>query len=243
VTAIDLALAGVIDAVVTLPLNKEALHAAGLDYPGHTEILAERTGARDYGMMLYRKGLGVLHVTLHMALRDVIGSISTEAILSKILLLDGMMRRLGADDPRLAVAALNPHAGDGGLFGIEEKTIIAPAVDEARRQGTHVVGPIPADALFVRAAGGEFDGIVAMYHDQGHIALKLLGWREAVNITVGLPIIRTSVAHGTGYDIVGQGKADPASLKEAVRAAVHLCHSSSASQSSRTPIRGVGVHS
>lgn len=225
VTAIDLALAGRIDAIVTLPLNKEALRAAGLPYPGHTEILAERCGVRDYGMMLYRRGLGVVHVTLHLALRDAIRALRPEAVSSKISLLGGMMRRLGASRPRLAVAALNPHASDGGLFGDEEDCIIAPAVEQACGVGWDVVGPIPADAVFVRAAQGEFDGVVAMYHDQGHIALKLLGWREAVNITVGLPIVRTSVAHGTGYDIVGQGRADPASLKEAVAAAVLLCQS------------------
>lgn len=225
VFAIDLALAGHVDAIVTLPLNKESLHAARLPHPGHTEILAERTGTRDYGMMLYRKGLGVLHVTLHMALREAIAAIDTEAISVKISLLHLMMRHLGVAKPRLAVAALNPHASDGGLFGQEEATMIAPAVALGRQSGLQVVGPIPADTLFVRAAQGEFDGVVAMYHDQGHIALKLLGWREAVNITVGLPIIRTSVAHGTGYDIVGQGKADPSSLKEAVAVAIQLCRS------------------
>lgn len=223
VLAIDFATSGVVDGIVTLPLNKEGLHAAGLHYPGHTEILAERTGVQNFAMMLYRKGLGVLHVTLHMALRDVFANLSTERIAEKIGLLDQMMRRLQSGEPRLAVAALNPHASDGGIFGDEEEAIIAPAVEKAKAKGINVIGPLPTDTLFVRAKNGEFDGIVAMYHDQGHIALKLLGWKEAVNITVGLPIVRTSVAHGTAYDIVGTGKADPASLIEAIRVAAKLC--------------------
>jgi 4-hydroxythreonine-4-phosphate dehydrogenase len=223
VCGIDAALAGRVDGIVTLPLHKEGLHAAGLAYPGHTEILAERTGSPEFGMMLYRRGLGVLHVTLHMSLREALKSISTPAIEEKIRLLDDMMRRLGVDCPRLAVSALNPHASDGGLFGDEEERIIRPAVHQIRLTGVDVAGPIPADTLFVRASQGEFDGVVAMYHDQGHIALKLLGWREAVNITVGLPIIRTSVAHGTAYDIVGGDRGDATSLLEAVRVASMLC--------------------
>jgi len=225
VAGIDLAVAHQVDGIVTLPLHKEGLHAAGLPYPGHTEILAERTGSREYGMMLYRRGLGVLHVTLHMSLRKALDAITTPAIEEKIFLIDTMMRQLSVPNPRLAVAALNPHASDGGLFGHEEESIVLPAVEHAKEKGFDVVGPIPADTLFVRASKGEFDGVVALYHDQGHIALKLLGWREAVNITVGLPIIRTSVAHGTAYDIVGQGKADPTSLLEALRVASLLCRS------------------
>lgn len=223
VAGIHLALAGKISGLVTLPLNKEGLHAAGLHYPGHTEILAEKTGTTDYAMMLYRNGLGVLHVTLHMALRQVFAHLSSARIETTCRLLDSMMNRLGVSSPRLAVAALNPHASDGGLFGNEEKEIIAPAVTAARAQGLNIVGPLPADTLFSRAKEGAFDGIVAMYHDQGHIALKLLGWREAVNITVGLPMVRVSVAHGTAYDIVGRGVADPTSLLEATRVAVRLC--------------------
>jgi 4-hydroxythreonine-4-phosphate dehydrogenase len=225
VAGIDLAVTGIVEGIVTLPLHKEGLRAAGLPYPGHTEILAERTGSREYGMMLYRRGLGVLHVTLHMSLRKALDSITGPAIEEKISLLDTMMRQLAVPRPRLAVAALNPHASDGGLFGHEEASIVSPAVERAKERGFDVVGPIPADTLFVRASKGEFDGVVALYHDQGHIALKLLGWREAVNITVGLPIVRTSVAHGTAYDIVGQGKADPTSLLEALRVASLLCRS------------------
>ena len=212
-----------------MPLHKEGLHAAGLHYPGHTEILAERTGVKEFGMMLYappgpnlRQGIGVVHVTLHMALRDVFKHITTAAVLEKIHLLQGVMRKLCGDEPRLAVAALNPHASDGGLFGDEERTIIAPAVTQARASGVNVVGPLPSDTLFVHAQRGNFDGVVAMYHDQGHIPLKLLTGLAAVNVTLGLPIVRTSVAHGTAYDIAGKGIADHHSLLEAARVAALL---------------------
>ena len=222
VAAIDLTLAGRADAIVTAPLHKEGLHAAGLNYPGHTEILAERTGTRNFAMMLHARGpliphgLGVVHVTLHMALRDVFASLSTRAIQEKIHLLADMMRRLKGRPAKLVVAALNPHASDGGLFGDEEKRLIEPAVALARAEGIDVVGPLPSDTLFVRAQRGDFDGVVAMYHDQGHIPLKLLSGLQAVNISVGLPIIRTSVAHGTAYDIAGKNLADHRSLVEAV---------------------------
>jgi len=227
--AIDLTLAGQADGIVTAPLHKEGLRAAGLAYPGHTEILAERTGTRQFGMMLYARapglpadGLGVLHVTLHMALRDVFRHLSTQAVLEKIHLLDELLTRLLGRRPRLGVAALNPHASDGGLFGEEEDRLIKPAVTAAQETGALVTGPWPSDTLFVRARGGEFDGIVAMYHDQGHIALKLLGGLHAVNISVGLPLVRTSVAHGTAYDIAGKGVADACSMVEAARVAARL---------------------
>jgi 4-hydroxythreonine-4-phosphate dehydrogenase len=220
--AIDLTLAGAADGIVTAPLHKEGLHAAGLRYPGHTEILAERTGVREFAMVLAVGDLAVAHVTLHMALRDVFRHLSTAAVLEKIHLLDGLQRRLLGRPPRLGVAALNPHASDGGLFGDEEASLIAPAVASARAEGLSVSGPWPADTLFVRARQGDFDGVVAMYHDQGHIALKLLGAGRAVNISAGLPIVRTSVAHGTAYDIVGRGIADATSLVEAVRVAAGL---------------------
>src|SRR5262249_25542751 len=152
-----------------------------------------------------RGGIGVVHVTLHMALRDVFKHLTTSAILEKIRLLDGVLGKLCESQPRLAVAGLNPHASDGGIFGIEAATIIAPAVEAAAKSGIDVVGPLPADPLFVKAAQGAFDGVVAMYHDQGHIALKLLTGLAAVNVTLGLPIVRTSVAHGTAYDIAGKG--------------------------------------
>ncbi len=168
-------------------------------------------------------GLGVVHVTLHMGLRDVFRHLSVDAVLEKIGLLDRMMRRLSGRQPRLGVAALNPHAGDGGLFGDEEERILRPAITGAQAEGIAVSGPWPSDTLFVRATRGEFDGIVAMYHDQGHIPLKLLGGLHAVNVSVGLPLVRTSVAHGTAYDIAGRGVADPVSLIEAVRVAARLC--------------------
>jgi 4-hydroxythreonine-4-phosphate dehydrogenase len=226
--AVDETLAGRAAGIVTAPLHKEGLHAAGVPHPGHTEILAERTGTAHFGMMLYARGaqlphgLGVLHVTLHRALHDVFQEITTAAVLEKIRLLDKMMYRLCGRQPRLAVAALNPHAGDGGLFGDEETRILQPAVAAAQADAIVVSGPWPSDNLFVRARSGEFDGIVALYHDQGHIPMKLLGGLHAVNISVGLPLVRTSVAHGTAYDIAGQGVADATSLVEAVRVAARL---------------------
>jgi 4-hydroxythreonine-4-phosphate dehydrogenase len=220
--AIDWTMAGDADGIVTAPLHKEGLHAAGLPYPGHTEILAERTGVREFAMVLAVGDLAVAHVTLHMALRDVFRHLTPAAVLEKAHLLNRLLMRLLGRRPRLGVAALNPHASDGGLFGDEEATILAPAVQAAREQGLDASGPWPCDTLFVRARRGEFDGIVAMYHDQGHIALKLLGEGRAVNISAGLPIVRTSVAHGTAYDIAGRGVADAASLVEATRVAARL---------------------
>ena len=178
-------------------------------------------------MLLYGDGLGVAHVTLHMALRDVFRHLSTDAVLDKTRLLDGMLTRILGRRPRLGVSALNPHASDGGLFGDEEETTIRPAVEAARAEGIDVSGPWPSDTLFARARAGEFDGVVAMYHDQGHIALKLLSGRRAVNITAGLPLVRTSVAHGTAYDIAGKGIADASSLVEAARLAALLARSAS----------------
>jgi 4-hydroxythreonine-4-phosphate dehydrogenase len=230
-TAVDLALAGRIDAITTLPLNKEALHAGGVKHPGHTEILAERCGITDHAMMLYigppigagDTGLGVVHVTLHVALRRVFDMLTVEAVESKILLADRAIRPLtGGRPPRVAVAALNPHAGEGGLFGDEEIRIIAPAIARAVEAGIDATGPIACDTLFVRAIAGEFDVVVAMYHDQGHVALKTIGFDRAVNVTLGLPIVRTSVAHGTAYDIAWRGVAETSSLIEAVRVAARL---------------------
>lgn len=229
-TAIDLTMAGEADGIVTAPLHKEGLHAAGVPHPGHTEILAERTGTRHFAMLLHGPGWGregrhcltVAHVTLHIALRDVFARLNRDAILEKIHLLNGILPSLLDRRPRLAVTALNPHASDGGLFGDEEERLIRPAVDQAQSEGIDVTGPWPSDTLFVRADAEEFDGVVAMYHDQGHIAMKLRsGWR-AVNISAGLPMVRTSVAHGTAYDIAGRGSADPVSLIEAVRVAGRL---------------------
>jgi 4-hydroxythreonine-4-phosphate dehydrogenase len=241
--AIDLTLAGEADGIVTAPLHKEGLRAAGIPYPGHTEILAARTGTSRFGMMLFCQGpalpggLGVVHVTLHMALRDVFGHITTEAVREKIHLDDDLLTRLLGRRPRIGVAALNPHASDGGLFGDEEETIIRPGVDRAARAGVTVSGPWPCDTLFVRARRGEFDGIVAMYHDQGHIALKLVGGPQAVNISAGLPLVRTSVAHGTAYDIAGRGVADARGLIEAVRVAARLSSQRSEVRGRRSEVR------
>jgi 4-hydroxythreonine-4-phosphate dehydrogenase len=221
-TAVELTLAGAAAGIVTAPLHKEGLRAAGVPYPGHTEILAARTGTQSYAMVLHGSNLTVIHVTLHMALREVFRHLSTNAVLEKIRLLNEWLPRLLGHAPRLGVAALNPHAGDGGLFGSEEATMIEPAVAEARREGIAVTGPWPCDTLFVRARDCEFDGIIVMYHDQGHIAMKLLGIGQLVNVTVGLPLIRTSVAHGTAYDIAGRGIADPSSLIAAARVAARL---------------------
>jgi 4-hydroxythreonine-4-phosphate dehydrogenase len=232
VAAIDMAVAGRIDAITTLPLNKESLRAGGVMHPGHTEILAERCGAPDHAMMLYlpprdessdSPGLGIVHATLHVALRDVFDLLTVDRVRETIALADRAMRPLTRGrSPRLAVAGLNPHAGENGLFGLEEIQIIAPAVAEARKSGLDVTGPIAADTLFSRAVGGEFDAVVAMYHDQGHVALKTIGFDRAVNVTLGLPIVRTSVAHGTAFDIVGQGRAETTSLISAVRVAARI---------------------
>jgi 4-hydroxythreonine-4-phosphate dehydrogenase len=223
--AIDHTLAGASDGIVTAPLHKEGLRAAGLPYPGHTEILAERTGTHRFAMLLYLSSLCVAHVTLHMALRDVFQHLTCEAVLEKIGLLNEVLTKYLGRRPRLGVAALNPHASDGGLFGDEESKIIHPAVEVARRDGVTVTGPWPSDTLFIRAVKGEFDGVVVMYHDQGHIPIKLLGSKWAVNISAGLPIVRTSVAHGTAYDIAGKGVADESSLIEAARVAAKLVNS------------------
>jgi 4-hydroxythreonine-4-phosphate dehydrogenase len=224
-TATDLALGGRGAGIVTAPLHKEGLRAAGVLQPGHTEILAQRTGTQRYGMILYGDGLAVIHVTLHMALREVFGHLTTAGVLQKVHLLHDLLQQLHGRRARLGVAALNPHAGDGGLFGDEEATIIQPAVRQAQSLGIDVTGPWPADTLFARAAKGEFDGLVAMYHDQGHIALKMRSGLRAVNISAGLPIVRTSVAHGTAYDIAGKGLADAHSLVEAASVAARLATS------------------
>jgi 4-hydroxythreonine-4-phosphate dehydrogenase len=229
--AAELALAHNVDAMVTAPLSKAALHAAGHNYPGHTELLAEMCGAKEFAMMLYLPpgpavrppaGLGVAHVTLHQSLRSVFDDLSPNAILSKCRLADSVMRRLGAERPRIAVCALNPHGGEESLFGDEEQSIIQPSVDAARRDGLNVSGPFPTDTLMLRARDGEFDAVVAMYHDQGHIALKLLGMHAAVNISLGLPIIRTSVAHGTAFDRAWKGTARCDGMIAAILTAAQL---------------------
>jgi 4-hydroxythreonine-4-phosphate dehydrogenase len=236
VEAARLALTGRVDGIVTAPLNKAALWAAGHHYPGHTELLAELCGASKFAMMLYlapceavrgRVGLSVVHVTLHTALRNVLDHISVDTIVSKAHLANGVVKTLlsvqGIEgSPRIGVAALNPHAGEQGLFGDEEQRIIAPAVERGRAEGFSLDGPLPCDTLMPRAAAGEFDAVVAMYHDQGHIALKLLGMHRAVNVTLGLPIVRTSVAHGTAFDLAWHGRAQTTGMVEALRVAAML---------------------
>lgn len=229
--ATRLALAGEIDAIVTAPLSKAGLHAAGHDYPGHTELLAEMCGVEDFAMMLYlppalapqtRAGLGVVHVTLHTSLRNAIDTLSIEGIAEKCQLAHDAAVAYGVAEPRVGVAALNPHAGEGGLFGDEESRLIAPAVEVARQLGIDATGPHAVDTLMGRAVAGEFDAVVAMYHDQGHIALKLLGMHGAVNITLGLPIVRTSVAHGTAPDKAWKGTAETSGMIAAIQAAAAL---------------------
>jgi 4-hydroxythreonine-4-phosphate dehydrogenase len=226
------ALAGRVDAIVTAPLNKAALHAAGLNFPGHTEILASECNVAEVAMMLYLPpggllqnpaGLGVAHATLHTSIRSVPDLLTKDRVRETIALLHRFLKSIGVEMPRIGVCALNPHAGEQGLFGDEESRIIAPAVQAAQAANVEAQGPIPADALMRRAAAGEFDGVVAMYHDQGHIALKLLGFDRAVNITLGLPIVRTSPSHGTAFDIAGKGIANADGFREAIRMAVRLC--------------------
>lgn len=233
--ATELALVRDVDAIVTAPLNKAALHAAGhTQFPGHTEMLAAFCGVSEVAMMLYlahservrgRVGLGVAHVTLHMALKRIWDELTQENILAKAKLADAVTRAFllpSNEQPRIGVCALNPHAGEDGLFGDEEMEIIRPAVERGIAMGLNLTGPLPTDTLMQRAAMGEFDAVVAMYHDQGHIALKLLDMHRAVNITLGLPIIRTSVAHGTAFDLAWQGKAYTSGMVEAVRVAAQL---------------------
>jgi 4-hydroxythreonine-4-phosphate dehydrogenase len=220
--AIDLAQAGELDAVVTAPLNKEAMHLAGFPFAGHTEILAERTGSRNYALMLVAGRFRVLHVSTHVPLRDACDRVKKEHVLQVIRLAHDVRGVWGLHRPRIAVAGLNPHAGEQGLFGREEREEIAPAVAVARAEGINAIGPIPPDTLFYRASRGEFDFVVAMYHDQGHIPVKLSGFDRGVNVTVGLPIIRTSVDHGTAFDIAGKGTASPRSLLEALRLAIRM---------------------
>jgi 4-hydroxythreonine-4-phosphate dehydrogenase len=222
--AIDECLAGRSEGIVTCPLHKEGLHAAGVAFPGHTEILADRTGSPSHAMLLFddELPLAVAHVTLHRSLKSVFEHITRQSVHDKIRLLHEIVPRLTGQPARIGVAALNPHASDGGLFGNEEAEIIAPAVEAARAEGIDVRGPMASDAIFLPHQRQQLNGIVAMYHDQGHIAMKLLGGRRAVNVTAGLPIVRTSVAHGTAYDIAGQNRADPSSLISAVRVAARL---------------------
>ncbi len=231
--AVRLALAGEIAAIVTAPLNKEALNMAGYHYAGHTEMLAELTGVRGSVMMLAHGNMRVSHITTHVALEEVPKRLTPARLRLVIELTDKALRSLGIERPRIAVAALNPHAGEGGLFGRQDIDVSAPTIAEAVTKGFDVVGPVPGDTVFVKLRAGQYDAVIAMYHDQGHIPVKLLGfevdpatgkWMElsGVNITLGLPIIRTSVDHGTAFDIAGRGIANERSLIEAIEFAERL---------------------
>jgi 4-hydroxythreonine-4-phosphate dehydrogenase len=228
-----MALAGEIDGLTTAPLHKGALWKAGHHYPGHTELLAELCGVDDFAMMLYvgpgsvvhgPAGLAIVHVTLHMSVAQALAALNIEAVLRKSRLVSRVMRELKGTLPRVGVCALNPHAGEDGLFGDEEQTIIRPAVELGLAEGLDLTGPLPSDTLIARARDGEFDAVVAMYHDQGHIAIKLLAMHHAVNVTLGLPIVRTSVAHGTAFDVAWQGRAETTGMVEALRVASRLAN-------------------
>lgn len=220
--ATELALAGEVQAIATAPLNKEALHSAGHIYPGHTELLAQLTNTKNYAMVLYTDKLKVIHVTTHIALRKFLDTLNGERIQTVIGMADGFLRRVGFDKPRIAVAGVNPHAGENGLFGDEEITIVAPAIKAMKAQGIDVSGPCPPDTVFLQCQEGQYDMVVAMYHDQGHIPLKLLGFYDGVNITAGLPFIRTSADHGTAFDIAWTGKANSASMAISIKLAMQL---------------------
>jgi 4-hydroxythreonine-4-phosphate dehydrogenase len=217
------AMAGLVRAVVTAPIHKEALHAAGVGHPGHTEILAALAGGADVRMMLVNDELRTVLVTIHQPLKDAIAAVTRDAVLRTVTIADTALRRLGIDRPRIAVAGLNPHAGEGGLMGREEIESIAPAIADARARGVDASGPWPGDTVFMRARGfRDFDVVVAMYHDQGLIPIKYLGIDTGVNVTIGLPFVRTSVDHGTAFDIAGRGIADCRSLLAAIELAAAL---------------------
>ena len=230
---VELAMAKKIDAVVTGPIHKEAINAGGYHYAGHTEILADLTKTKDYSMMLVDRDFRVAHVTTHCSMREACDRIRKPRVLTVIKLLNDTLKRMGIKEPRIAVAGLNPHSGEGGMFGREEIEEISPAIVEGKRMGIKVDGPVPPDTIFAKLKGKQYDGVVAMYHDQGHIPTKVLGFDldvktmtytsvAGVNITMGLPIIRTSVDHGTAYGKAGKGKANPQSLMDAIKLATIL---------------------
>ncbi len=232
-TGIELALGKEIHAVVTGPINKEALFMAGYHYSGHTEIFADLTGTKNFAMMLANKGLRVIHATTHVSMRQACDLIRKERVLNVIRLADEAMKAVDILSPRIAVAGLNAHASENGLFGDEEAKEIIPAIEEARRLGMTVDGPVPPDTVFVKALAGQYDIVVAMYHDQGHIPLKLNGFRldtatnkytsvSGINCTIGLPVIRTSVDHGTAFGKAGEGRANEESLVDAIDLAIRM---------------------
>eukprot|EP01037_Dinobryon_pediforme_P006369 gene6369-6436_t len=222
VKAIELAKAGEIAGIVTAPIAKEAMKAAGLTYPGHTEILADQSGTTDFAMMLANDEIRVILVTIHVSLRQAIDLVTRARVLRTIHLAHDACRAYGIDHPRIAVAGLNPHAGEAGMFGREDIEEITPAIADAQKEGLNASGPWPGDTIFMRARRGEFDIVVAQYHDQGLIPVKYMGIEQGVNVTIGLPFVRTSVDHGTAFDIAGRGKADERSLIYAFDQAVKL---------------------
>ncbi len=226
--AVELTLSGETAAVVTSAINKAALHAAGYHYDGHTELLAELCGKPKVTMMLVAGKLRVCHVSTHVSLSEAIRRVTAERILEVVKIANDGVRRIGIERPHIAVAGLNPHAGEGGLFGGEEIEVIAPAVEEANRRGFRVSGPYAGDTVFVRTLQGEFDCAIAMYHDQGHVAAKMLGIWQGVNVTLGLPIVRTSVEHGTDFANAGTGRGDPRSLVQALKLAARMAGSARA---------------
>jgi 4-phospho-D-threonate 3-dehydrogenase / 4-phospho-D-erythronate 3-dehydrogenase len=220
--ACDLAMAGQADAVVTAPLNKAAMHLAGYDYAGHTELLTERTGAERVSMLLIGPNLRIVHVSTHVALEDAIARVTPQRVEDVIQIAHDACRALGIVRPRIAVAGLNPHASEGGIFGDEEAERIEPAIRAARARGLDVSDPQPPDTVFLRATKGVYDVVVAQYHDQGHIPMKLLAFDSGVNVSYGLPIIRTSVDHGTAFDIAGEGVAAESSMLAAIDVALQM---------------------
>lgn len=216
------ALAGRLDGIATGPVNKTALHLAGLPWRGHTDLLARLTGASDVAMMFHADRLRVVLATVHIPLAEVPARLTRARVERTVELAASELPRFGYSAPRLALAGLNPHAGEQGILGVEDARVLQPAVEALRARGIDISGPLPGDTVFLRAVNGEFDAVVACYHDQGLIPVKLIAFGRAVNVTLGLPIVRTSVDHGTAYDIAGQGVADPSSMIEAVRLAAKL---------------------
>lgn len=221
---IDLALANRIDGIVTAPLNKEAMNKAGYDYAGHTELLAERTGSPIAHLMLASERMNVSHVTGHIPLAEVTKRLNTELIYNTIVLTREALIGMGRENPKLAICGVNPHAGENGLFGLEDAKMILPAVERAQKNGWLVDGPLPGDTVFFKVYDGRYDGAVAMYHDQGHAPAKLVAFDDAVNVTLGLPIVRASVDHGTAFDIAGQGIAKVVNMLQTIRVGAQLAN-------------------
>ena len=220
--AVDLAVRGEVAGVVTCPIHKEGIHRAGFAFRGHTDFIADRTGTQAYRMSLYVRGVLILHLTDHVPLRDALDAVTADRIVETVRLADRALRQLQSPRRRIAVAGLNPHAGEAGAFGTEERVMIAPAVAQCRAEGLECSGPHSPDAIFRQALDGEFDAVIALYHDQGHIPIKMMAMDEGVNVTLGIPIVRTSVDHGTAYDIAGTGRVREGSFIQAYRLAARM---------------------